>query len=809
VKQIIIRMASSSSSDQQQQLQQLRSHNRSRSSGSALRIQDDTNATTTSTGTRISTDRRLFFDQRSWQSASSLFPADHQHRLSNDYDNDEAGSAGELQHQALWQVQEQWARGDNALFGAATTTTTPFLAQQPFFTANSSSSAPTVDSASGLSSCIHDAARITNWDAVLELCGTQPQHARYASTRDGWTALHHLCNRRCPAPRVAEALIRAYPGALCKGEEKGWLPLHYACRFKAPKEVVRLLLHMYPEKGLKTVSKVDRMGRTPLYYAIRYDAPPGVVGLLLQVDPSAVLEKDQNDDSPLALVWDSWADKLEGKRVVNSFLPGGFPEPEDRSVEERAQILRVRLQKETKLLKRWMKVNMLLKAAFGFPVEEDEVDEKMDADDPHDTKSERTWRIVHAAAAVRCHSTIFLLACALHPEQVRELDCNDLIPQDGPTNQTALHLAASSNAGGETGKTVLLSLLSQYREAAQLPDGIDASLPLHRMVENEHKQDWSNHAAILYQFYQRGVQIPDSNGKLPLHRAIGAMKHTERQAEECVITQLVRVYPQAAAHADKSGLLPMHMVAAHAAIWDHDTESVCNAHRNAVMQRAGDDQFSRLPIHMAAASVNSRDSLIARLIQLHPRSVSLEDARGSLPLHLACEVGKNWNDGTRAIYAAFPTAVSRAENSARGWLPLHLAANASAAGPELIQELIQLYPAAASIADAQGRYPLHLACGSGKSWMDGLADLFEVAPDTMTTRDNRGMLPFHIASLRLCRPDGEQAKDDDEDAFDYKTTRAAEDKHDAADLDILFQLLRADPTVADEVKFHNVETITE
>ena len=73
---------------------------------------------------------------------------------------------------------------------------------------------------------------------------------------------------------------------------------------------------MYPDKGKTAVSKVDRRGRTPLYYAVRYDAPHGVVGLLLEVDASAVLEEDQDADSPLALVWDAWAEKLDGKRTL-------------------------------------------------------------------------------------------------------------------------------------------------------------------------------------------------------------------------------------------------------------------------------------------------------------------------------------------------------------------------------------------------------------------------------------------------------------------------------------------------------------
>lgn len=680
---------------------------------------------------------------------------------------------------------ESWTTQGDDLFGVGVRP----VVERPSALSNRIVSGPLVDAA-GLSSAIHDAARITNWDKVLELCAEHPEYARYIG-RDGWTALHHACNRRCPHANVVEALIKAFPSALLKQVDKGWLPLHYACRFKAPKEVVRLLLHMYPDKGLKTVSKVDRLGRTPLYYAIRYDAPPGVVGLLLQVDPSAVLEEDQNEDSPLGLVWDSWAEKLEGKRIVNSFLPGGFPEPEDTTTEERAKILRARVHREPKLLKRWLKVNMLLKAAFGFPSDGEKTEGAED-----EGEGERKWRIVHATAAVKCHLSLFLLACALHPEQVQELDENDLHGPGvrvGSSRQTALHLAAASNAGGEPGKTVLLTLLSQWREAAQIPDGIDESLPLHRMVENPRKQDWSNHAAILYRFYPRAVQMPDANGKLPLHRAAAAIKHVEQEVEESVIVQLVRVFPQAAFHTDRSGCLPMHMVAAHATTWDRGVEAIFNINRNAVQHRAGPDCHHQLPLHMAAASPAAGESLLLRLIQHHPRGVSMPDDQGKLPLHLACEVGKRWNHGVRALHSAFANAVHTPEDNARGWLPLHMAANAPMEGTgELIAKLVELFPEAATVADRDGRYPLHLACNSGKNWSDGIQSLFEADPTPMSITDQSGCLPFHLAALRLCHDVTE-----DEDEFEEVSPKAIEEKlaEEAGKVDILFNLLRADPTI--------------
>jgi hypothetical protein len=58
----------------------------------------------------------------------------------------------------------------------------------------------------GVSSVIHDAARITSWSTVKEVCQKDPEAARFIG-RDRRTALHYACNRRCPYADVVEALI--------------------------------------------------------------------------------------------------------------------------------------------------------------------------------------------------------------------------------------------------------------------------------------------------------------------------------------------------------------------------------------------------------------------------------------------------------------------------------------------------------------------------------------------------------------------------------------------------------------------------
>lgn len=119
-------------------------------------------------------------------------------------------------------------------------------------------------------SSLYDSARVTDWRKVQSLAISHPKYASYTCS-EGFTALHHVCTRRCPIPSVFSHLIQAFPRALImKDEAKGWTPLHHACRFKCNKEAVGLLLGSFVEYGRFAARVRDKeRGRMPLYYAIR------------------------------------------------------------------------------------------------------------------------------------------------------------------------------------------------------------------------------------------------------------------------------------------------------------------------------------------------------------------------------------------------------------------------------------------------------------------------------------------------------------------------------------------------------------
>jgi len=221
---------------------------------------------------------------------------------------------------------------------------------------------------------------------------------------------------------------------------------------------------MFPEMGRWSARKRDNRGRTPLYYALRYNAPPGVQELLLGCMRREDILEGGGEGSILGLVWDSWAISSEGKKILGSIgkkleefdsLGKIDSEASWRKRVMYAKALREKLKGNIK--DKWDKANLLLRGAFRFPLDtEEEDDGEANEDYYFCTKKEnaetsrplRKWRVLHATTAVRCHPTLFKMACAIHPEQAREIDKNDLFarPNGANDSRTALHFASENSS---------------------------------------------------------------------------------------------------------------------------------------------------------------------------------------------------------------------------------------------------------------------------------------------------------------------------------------------------------------------------
>ncbi|KAL3816247.1 hypothetical protein ACHAXA_000186 [Cyclostephanos tholiformis] len=696
---------------------------------------------------------------------------------------------------------------------------------------------------------LHDAARITDWSSVLALSQSHPESAMYVG-KEGWNALHHACDRRCPHVDVMDSLLTAYPEALVQTNDKGWTPLHRACRNKTSRDVVKLLLRKYPELGKRAATMRCNDGRSALHYALLYDAPDGVVDLLLQADPDAVLDEDRDHVTPLGCIWDKYANSFEGKRMLQILRPfdgegwesGGNAENAEggeispRSDKEAAE-KRVRevMEKDQPALKplqnSWKKANTLLRAYFRFPPQEDKSDET--SKPSPEPISRRKWRVFHATCAIKCHPKLLLMARALHPEEALEVDENDLFradhhvkpfpnPQSNQlSNRTALHFAAMSPLSGREGRNVIKLLLKLNPLAARHVDGY-GSLPLHLICQNVHKMQWADCGPKdIYEAYTEASSVRDGIGRTPLHCIaiyVSQNKHSSPARpsplptqtargpvaglalDESVVHNLAVANRIAASMPDDSGRLPLHYLAEKAEEWTPDVTSILTAHPAAAQTRAGPSTFNQLPLHMAASSPDARPSLIMNLVIANPRAASIMDGMGRLPLHLAVDSGRTmWDRGIDSIYSAYTPAISAPEESPRRWTVLHIAAASPSAGRDLIEHIIGLAENLASIPDGEGKYPLHLACATNKSWREGgVQAIFDADPSVGLLEDVNRLLPFHVAAIRSCANCEISPHGGDSNSHNESTNSTAEDdtfNNDLESLEVLFNLLTAQPSI--------------
>lgn len=112
------------------------------------------------------------------------------------------------------------------------------------------------------------------------------------------------------------------------------------------------------------------------------------------------------------------------------------------------------------------------------------------------------------------------------------------------------------------------------------------------------------------------------------------------------------------------------------------------------------------PLHNAskcsAAEYHEKSKIIERLVKVCPNLLGVRDGEGCTPLHHACISGFELSI-VQLFLDANPRTISMIDN--KGRLPLHNAYMCSPLNLEVIVELCLLYPKAAKIQDNFGRIP--------------------------------------------------------------------------------------------------------
>ena len=99
-----------------------------------------------------------------------------------------------------------------------------------------------------------------------------------------------------PIPtRIVYELQRAHPAGLESADADGMLPLHWACRSRASKDIIELLLNKYPGAACTK----DKWKRLPLHIACEFGIRErAILDLLLDANPSSINARNQLGQQP-------------------------------------------------------------------------------------------------------------------------------------------------------------------------------------------------------------------------------------------------------------------------------------------------------------------------------------------------------------------------------------------------------------------------------------------------------------------------------------------------------------------------------
>ena len=120
-----------------------------------------------------------------------------------------------------------------------------------------------------------------------------------------------------------------YPDAVKIQDDMGQLPIHIACRSRAPLKYVQVLIEIYRDG----TTRLDNEGCYPLALSVQFAAPPEIVSCVLKAFPEALYINDIYDFNPLKMAIinnNSAVVKILGEaRKLPS--PSAPPAPQDTS----------------------------------------------------------------------------------------------------------------------------------------------------------------------------------------------------------------------------------------------------------------------------------------------------------------------------------------------------------------------------------------------------------------------------------------------------------------------------------------------
>ena len=284
--------------------------------------------------------------------------------------------------------------------------------------------------------------RNRDWEGARQRAVTHPWDARYRTcSGSNSTALHLVCVYRAP-PDVVQVVLDAHPEAIMATDGEGWTPLHVAFLYGADERTALLLIK---RGGALVAAMQSRLVGSPLHVACRHGVSTRVLQELLQTNPKMATICNESGTKAGTLLWYEYAKNPSNELVIQDFLMNRPVDVKDPGV--------------AKLMHR---IQILLDATTGRDMK--------DSSDPIS---------IHEVVAYQSKlglGSVIPLAVRLYPDQLSTRDTNGNLP---------LHIAVSmpmertrQRFGRFQEVNAVDALLQSYPQAASIANG-DGRLALH------------------------------------------------------------------------------------------------------------------------------------------------------------------------------------------------------------------------------------------------------------------------------------------------------------------------------------------
>jgi len=291
-------------------------------------------------------------------------------------------------------------------------------------------------------------------------------------------------------------------------------------------------------------------------------------------------------------------------------------------------------------------------------------------------------------------------------------------------------------------------------------------LPLHFCCANQLHPEAAVMVRDVLAASERGAQITDHEGRLPLH--VACMNESYMSAS--MVRLLLRAYPHAAQVRDDFGYLPLHLCLQHnhgdAAFEIVDT--LLDVYPHAARASSAQLHAGDMAIHLSLDNTSVfAHKIISRLLAVYPEALVQRGNAGLTLLHRFCwishpcpfEVQKTleargicnllrapplqkpgthtkWDPPAHTITPGLP-------HTPRVWSERYCAVKKMKA---ILRSAKHYFPHCLNTLDHHGALPIHYLCQMGGPCSQGLLRaLIVLHPHSLHVQDNKGNLPFHLA----------------------------------------------------------------